>query len=709
MKRQRAVFRYFVRSAMMLGIYAPNIYADEPQQLPRVMVYGVHDAGTVPLDADAGTASRLGVPIKDVPASVEILTQETIRERGDRTAMEAVTKATGFTGGFTGGTPGQFSVRGFTNNGIAVLHNGVRTPGGTGMSSRIMDTANFDRIEVLRGPASVLYGEGAIGAVVNFITREPSRREAPAEVTYARGSFNSSRLYTGTGGPIGNGDVAYRMDVSVSDSGSNIRGNRNYMDRLTGSLLYTLAPRLNLSVELDHLRDKQMDSYWGTPLVNGKIDPSLRRVNYNNIDDNRFLSDTTWLRANLTWTPSPEWEVKNFSYLYDSYRDWRNVENFTYDSSTNTVTRSSWGDLDHRHGIAGNRIEALHKGKLGGMENRVSFGADINRTQFTSARNGFPTAAQVVDPYNPASSTFNTPINRSMARDVSIDQWSLFAENQLALTDSLKLVGGVRYDRFDVDWIYYDTAGAPHEAKTHKTTSYRAGLVHNMTPNLTLYGSYTTAIEPGGTLLLLNRNQSQLDLTKAKQWEAGLKQAFWSGRGEWTLAVYEIEKRNVFVPDPANPSDRIPVGKQSSTGIEVSLGLRPSTRWKIDANLAAVNARFDSFSEGNPPVLRDGNTPPFVPRTVANLGLRHVPIMNWELGVWVRRVSSVFTDNANTITLPAYTTLDLGVTHRQRKDLDFTFRIRNVTDELYAEWAYRSQQVTIAEPRTYEISVRAGF
>jgi iron complex outermembrane receptor protein len=98
-----------------------------------------------------------------------------------------------------------------------------------------------------------------------------------------------------------------------------------------------------------------------------------------------------------------------------------------------------------------------------------------------------------------------------------------------------------------------------------------------------------------------------------------------------------------------------------------------------------------------------------VPEAVANLGVRYAPDAQWEFGTWVRRVSAVYTDNANTVRLPAYTTLDLGATYKVSKRLEISVRVRNATDALYAHWAYRPQQVMIAEPRTYEASVRASF
>lgn len=98
----------------VLGVWVQPAHAQQ-QELPTVTVQGSRVTGGVALDAEAGTATRLGVPVKDVPASVEILTQEAMRAQGSRTMVEAVEKAAGFSGGFTGGTPGTFSVRGFTN------------------------------------------------------------------------------------------------------------------------------------------------------------------------------------------------------------------------------------------------------------------------------------------------------------------------------------------------------------------------------------------------------------------------------------------------------------------------------------------------------------------------------------------------------------------------------------------------------------------
>ncbi|GAB1394150.1 TonB-dependent receptor [Rhodocyclaceae bacterium] len=631
--------------ALCSGLSAPA-FAEEARELSTIAISGERDTRVMPLDIPASTGSRLGTTIKEIPASIDVVSQETMQERGDRTMVDAVGKVAGMNGGRVGGSHIGFAARGFIDNGVTWLYNGVRVPGSSNFSSRILDTANYDRIEVLRGPASVLNGEGGTGATINLISRAPSFAKQAFEVDYAFSSFNSHRLHLGTGGAIKDDAVAYRADISTNHYGSNVKGERTALDRFTGSLLFKLSNTLKLTLELDQMRDDVEDYYYGTPLVNGKINRSLRRVNYNNLSDNRYDSDTTWFRANLEWLATPDIEVRNQTYYYDSFRNWRDVNDFTYIAGAiPTVRRNTWADLDHDHQLIGNRLEALFTGKIGTLENRLLMGADINRTDFKTSRNGFPAGTEApVDAYHPPEVPLSsgTTVFKSPGRDVTIDQWSFFAEDQLSLTPSLKLVGGFRHDSFSTDWIYYDQAGAPRESKRHSFNSWRAGIVYDLTPATTLYAAYATAAEPGGSLVVLNRNQSQLDLTTAKQFELGIKQGFWGGKGEWTAAVYDIEKKNVFVPDPANPRDRLPIGQQSSQGIELSLGLRPTQQWQIDGNLAYVRARYDEYSMGNPPVSLNGNIPRLAPRWTANLGVQYKPTALWRLGAWARHVDKSY-------------------------------------------------------------------
>ncbi|HET9396725.1 MAG TPA: TonB-dependent receptor, partial [Nitrospiraceae bacterium] len=375
------------------------------------------------------------------------------------------------------------------------------------------------------------------------------------------------------------------------------------------------------------------------PFVNGQLAGFLRTVNYNNLTDARLGSDSDWLRANLVWTPTKEWEIQNLAYRYSAYRHWHNVESFVYNAGSNppTVTRRWFGDLDHDHHVVGDRIQARHVGDIAGFANRFVIGAEASTVSWESARNGFP-GSQVVDAFNPAAVPFSagTSILRTPAREVSLDSAAIFVEDQLSLTKQLKVLGGGRFDYFEGDWLYLDQGGVRRQ-QTYREPSYRGALLYDIAPLTTIYGSYATASEGGDSLYFLTPQQTELGLTKARQTEVGLKQDIF-GRGEFTLAAYHIVKKNLFVPDPANPTNRIQVGQQSSKGLEATLAYRINEQWKFDANAAFVRARLDDFTEGNPPVSRAGNVPQFVPNYIVNLGLRYSPFVSWEFGAWLRHV-----------------------------------------------------------------------
>ncbi len=725
---RRASFSFAAASLLTLAYAqtqpAPLYPAAPDDEVIKLDRFAVSSSATdSSFNQSARTASRLGLSLRETPASVEILDALALSERGARTTLDAINTATGFSGGYTGGSPQNLSTRGFTNNGIRYLYDGTAA-GSLGMTARPSSTFNYERIEILRGPAGVLTGEGSIGGTVNFVTKAPRLDASPSSDLFASyGSFDSWRVGLGTGQVLSPDRVAFRADYTVGEDGSRIDDFRLRTAHFTGGLLVAFNERVRLTLQADLSADEADNFYWGSVLVNGRLEKSLRRANYNKLDDDIFDSRNHWWRAHLDVKLSDAWSLRNSTHFFDSFRNWRNAEDYTYipaDPLAGTpaqVSRDSWGSLDHDQQSWGNRLAASHVGQLAGLASRTTFGFDYAHTDFASARNGFPSAPQLVDPANPATTPFfHSPavIEKFLARVVEDTTTAVYAENQLTLLPALKLVSGLRYDDIDMKWSYLNAPSSStpptHRANTWNPLSWRLGTTYDVTSDTTLYAQYANASEPGGTLWLLNAQQSQLDLTRGRQVELGLKQAIPALRAELHLAAYQITKTNIFVPDPAAPSNRIQVGRQQSRGLDLGLVLRPVERWQIEANAAYVDAEFKNFTEGNPPVSRSGNTSPFVPDFVANLGVRHQLTNALSLGGWLRHVDSVFTNNANTAELPAYTTLNLDATWRVNQNLRVTARVRNVTDEFYATWAYRSgAQVTLGEPRTYELSASYKF
>jgi iron complex outermembrane receptor protein len=170
-------------------------------------------------------------------------------------------------------------------------------------------------------------------------------------------------------------------------------------------------------------------------------------------------------------------------------------------------------------------------------------------------------------------------------------------------------------------------------------------------------------------LLMLSAANSAFDVSSGKQFEVGIKQSFWDGKGDWTLAAYSITKNNLLTRDPANPALRIQVGERSSKGIEGTLSMQVSKAVQIDANFALLKARYDDFSEsvGGIAVSRNGNIPTDVPERVANVWVSWKVVPDWTLSGGLRHVGKRYADNANTLKLPAYTTADLALQWKATK------------------------------------------
>lgn len=204
--------------------------------------------------------------------------------------------------------------------------------------------------------------------------------------------------------------------------------------------------------------------------------------------------------------------------------------------------------------------------------------------------------------------------------------------------------------------------------------------------------------------------QTKLDLTKAEQFEVGLRQSFLDDKAEFTASAYKITKKNMFVNNPTPGTGLLNVGKQSSKGFEIALGIQPIEQIQIDANLSYTDSKYDDFVHNG--VDYAGKTPSSIPKYVANLGIRYMPISNLGIGTWVKYVDSFYTNNigfANSVKLPSYTTVDLTLDYTYNKNTTFSFLLKNLTDEMFATTARRDTQVFLGDARSFEFGINYKF
>jgi iron complex outermembrane recepter protein len=685
--------------------------------------------GTLHLEQPSASASRLGLSIREIPASVEVVDQTLLQERGLRTISEAVEGATGVTVGDSPGSPANFSMRGFTNNQLRLLYDGLMI-GPASMTSRPRDTWNLDRIEILKGPASVLYGEGALGGAINFVTKRPIRSEqVTVDALLSYGTFNTLRAAAGSGGPLRWDNLYYRVDLSyqTSDSFSGIQRAPYTYWNMTSALLYDVNPRLNFEVSFDVSHDRSVP-YWGTPLIPGSfagasavtdvvttrdgrtIDGRILRQNFNVVD--ATMSATTyWAKVKANWQPTDTIHVRNQAYYYWAGRDWQNAETYQFNVGTQLIDRDRFF-VQHDQYILGDRLELQVNEPLLGHKNRFVVGVDFSHLHLN--RPSFFSTGDSIDPLALPSGSFGsiTPAEQR----TTITTTALFAEDQFNVTDSLKLVGGMRFDHIDLTRKLFNAVGVFNTAasfeRDFQPVTWRAGAVYDLLPTLALYGHYATAADPVGTNIFIVRAAENFDLATGAQWEVGLKQSFWDTRAEWTLAYFDIFRKNILTQTSLLAAEN--VGRQTSKGVELSGAVRPTDGWRIQGNLTFLYAEFADFSElvAGSPVSYSGNRPPNVPETVANIWSQYrIPfVIPFDVGAAFRYVGPRYADNANAVRLHGYTTADVWISIPY-KNFALTVRGRNLADKTYAIWAdpFYPSQVLLGASRTMEVMLTARF
>jgi len=687
---------------------APRV-ARAAGDVPMLAPIAVDADGAAALDQPASTGSNLDLTRRQTPASVDTVTRRELDERGDASLTDAITRAPGLSNIAHPGNGGSaLSARGFTDaTSVMRLYDGMRQYGGVGVTFPF-DTWSVERIEVLRGPASVIYGEGAIGGVVNVVPRKPGRGPVENEIQATLGTEDTQRLAFGSGGSIDD-RLSYRFDISGDHSGNWVDMGDSRNLAVSGALQLDATPEFSLRLSYAQGWQRPM-RYFGTPLIDGRLDDSIRRENYN-VDDATIRYDDRWMALSAQWTPNADTTVRSRLYKVDSHRHWRDAEYYDYQPDTGLVQRSSYTEILHDQSGFGNTTDATFKGRLFGLRNQVSVGFDLGRSSFRHSNNSPYSGTSLVDPHDVDHGQFvnlagTTPRYRNKAT-----QYAFFGEDRLSLTERWSVLAGLRYDHARVtrrDLV----AGEQAFDTSFSHVGWRLGTVYDITPDLAVYGQYSEAADPVGALLMLSPASSDFDLATGRQIEVGVKQTFWDGKGDFTLAGYRIVKKNLVTADAADPSTSVQVGQQSSRGIEATLGWEFASGWRIDANATLLRARYDDFVEsvGGTAVSREGKVPPNVPQRLANAWLSWRFLPEWTASAGLRYVGRRYADRANTLELPSYATTDLALQWRPHSDTTVTLRGFNVFDRRYATTAYyNATQWFYGAGRRVELTVNHRF
>lgn len=677
----------------------------DPASVDEVVVTGRRLA----LQNTPEVGTRLGATLLDTPAAISVIGQDQMQRLGRNTLTEAVRGHPGLIAAERPGAAGVFSYRGFAENSGALLFDGVRVQSAT-ITMRNYDVFNFDRIEVLRGPAGALYGEGAGAGAINFVPRAPREGPLAVETLAQIGSYDQRRFGVAASGSLA-APLDFVLSAAKADYDTFVDGVRHDNLHLIGGLAWRLGGRTRATVGIDYLDNAVDDAYWGQPVIAGRPAPSLRKVNYNRSPDNAYMDRVLWTRLGLEHAFDNALTYRGRAWSYEADRTWRNFFGFEYVAGPpERVVIRAVEDLKYDHRFWGTRHDLTVEARLAdGVKGRFLIGLEASRTDFSSPRSYAPAALRpVVDLREPGTRPFAPLVPpRDDARRADIDNVSLFAEGLVEVGERWIFSAGVNRLETKAD-VARPSLGVAFE-QNREPTYARIGAVYKPTPRQSLYLSFGSGGEPASdSVVILSPADQSLKLTTVEQVEVGAKQALLDGRLELTAAIFSIDKDDISSVSPTVPSE-LQVGSQTSRGFEAAMAWEVSDRLTVDANAAYVDADLD-IRDGA--VLLTGVRPPNAPEWVVNAYAEAKATDRLTVGANAHYVSERFGNNANTVVLDGYAVADVYARVALSPRTDMTVRIKNATDEIYTQWAtvgFGQVAAYFGPPRTVEATLRARF
>jgi iron complex outermembrane receptor protein len=679
------------------------------------------------------TGSRLGLSEQELPATLDVIDNGEMIGRGFFNVQQAAVSQPGVTSGGSPGDQSQFSMRGFTGNQITTLRNGLYI-GPSNMTTRDQNSFNVASVEILKGPASVLYGQGAIAGALNVVDKAPSFGTPEIEGLATSGSYNTTNV--GIGGSTHFGDTfAIRADFSRTATEGYVKNPSNTTEA-TVTALWKASSTLDVQFTVDWLEDNP-SNYYGTPLVpasfatqplNGVISSStglaldrrMEFVNYN-VSDSYIHSQQVWPQLLLKWTPSENLTVQNFTYYFHAHREWDNAETYTFTTvGLDGVTPLPSPQINrdrfyvfHKQNLVGDEGSATYKSTLFGRANTFVGGFDYSHLNFNRIR-GFPNN-DLVDPFNPSPGLFGPLLaSGDLTERQSPTHWNdyaVFFEDVIDLAPSMKLVTGGRYDRLDLDRQNFNTQGAELASgftQDYSSANWRVGVVYNVTDYVTPYVSWTTGKDPPGTnnIFLVNAPEGKFALSSSHQIEAGIKSRTPDGMADVTLSVYDIKKSNLLVQTSVEAQA---TADQTSKGVELATDFKLTANWTVSANAAYTDSVYTAFTDPSTGSNYTDVQPANIPRWTGNLwtSVRHVADLPLEIGGGVRYIGNRPGNTANTLILDKYALFNGYASYEVKPGVLVTGRVNNLFNKAYAQWAdiYYPSEVILGQPRYWELGV----
>lgn len=700
------------------GSYTLQAAPEGSMSLPVSSISGTAEQSTTqPIDGIVANRSSVGTKtntaINEVPQSISVVTRDEMDKRGvqDFNAAVAYTpgiRAIDYVGGQ--GAPDIY-MRGFRSfNLFGIYKDGLRS--GFNQYDTDFETFALERIDVIKGPASVLYGQMAPGGMVNLTSKRPTD-ESIHEVQIQGGSHDRRQMAIDLGGPLDDeGKLTYRFVALQRDSGTQVDHSPDDRTYVAPSLTWKPDDDTRFTVLASYMKSRKGGAEQSFP-VNG----TLNGIALGHVPSSTYLGDphvshydveNTSLGYIFNRQLSDNWQFEQNARYMESDVDYisngaRNNAQLGSDGRTYTFGYQKRPKKTDTF-LLDNNLQGQFD--TGPVSHQVLFGLDYGHYSGRESRRG--SNNQTVDIFDPVYNA-NVVWNAAKSTDGKsvVVQKGLYFQDQLKL-DNWRLTLGGRQDWLESREYSYLGSGSRGVQNDHKFTG-RAGLAYLFDNGITPYVSYSTSFQPtSGTA----QDGSTFKPTEGEQYELGIKYQPPGYNGFITASVYDLTQKNVTTTDPTNSSFQVQTGEQRSRGFELEGKAELARGLDLIASYTYTDAEVteaNTVGSGATAYSLKGNRPIAVARNTGALWLDYSiesgPLEGLGMGVGQRYVGSSY-NAKNTVKVPGYSLTDaslrydLGRLDASLEGTSVDLNLSNLFDKTYFTPGFYENSVFYGTRRT---------
>lgn len=694
--------------------------------------------------ATTSTIGKGNQDLRDIPQSVTVVTEKLIEDRRVDTLKEALHQTAGISFMAAEGGEEDIRLRGFSLTASGDIYiDGMRDP-----AFYDRDTFSYDRIELLRGSASMLFGRGSTGGVVNQVNKVPFLNNA-TEVNFTLGNHDYMRL-TGDFNMKTGDTSALRLNVMKTDADNNGSGSSIDKEGIAPTLRWGIGTSDEFQAGFYYLHNNNGINYgipWlrqsstqtnANPSTLVNIDPA----NYYGAASDYNAGGATYGTFNHTHRFQDGGQLKT-ALRHGTYdRDQRAstirflVPNTGTDNLTDATRLVRGGPVNGaaNPNYAGNnkvqdmeatylQVDYSNKFKWFGMNNEVLTGIDLAREEFHNYTLTLPTGVTLNK--NPTPITIGSPDNASGWVDESLRQkvlsrqfiakaLGIYVQDLVQVAPAWKVLAGLRWDKFQGDYSSPGSATFPEASRSDSLFSHRFGVLFQPNDQMSFYASYGTSFNTSGDLYNYDAPGSRADPEKSRNIEVGAKLEGFDGRLTTRVSAFHSTKyneRNRDSPTGQPLTDYLLSGQRHAAGLELDLAGRITPVWEVYGSYAWIpSAKIDKAAFGaDLSGELEGSRPSLTPRHSGTIWTTYQINPQWRVGGGLNARSSQ-TPNRNPagIVAPHWVTGDLLAEYTLSDAVAFKFNVNNVTNKLYADSLYTGHYIP-GSGRVYYLTMTARY